>query len=133
MNERSFAGRVKQALDAGLEVRPEVAARLKVAREQALERRRAPARQWVLAGAAGAGTPLGASPRLLVSALAAAAILVAAAIGLQSWQESQLAARAAAEQAAEIEEVDTGVLIGELPIKAYLDEGFHAWLKHTSQ
>jgi hypothetical protein len=30
-------------------------------------------------------------------------------------------------------EVDSGVLTGDLPIKAYLDEDFQAWLKQASE
>jgi hypothetical protein len=61
------------------------------------------------------------------------AFLVAAAVGLQQWQEHQRAARAAAQQAAEIEETDARLLTGDLPIKAYLDEDFQAWLKRSSE
>jgi hypothetical protein len=62
-----------------------------------------------------------------------AAILVAAAIGLQQWQEQQRAARQAAARLAEIEETDARLLTSELPIKAYLDQDFQAWLKRSSQ
>jgi len=133
VNESLFAHKIKETLDAGLEIGPEVAARLKVARERALERHRAPATAWVLAGTGRAGVRLGGPTQLLARLLLPAVVLVVAAIGLQHWQDAQQAARSAAQQAAEIEEVDTGVLIGELPIKAYLDEDFQAWLQRTSQ
>ena len=45
-----------------------------------------------------------------------------AAIGLQHWQDAQRAARYVAQEVAEIEEIDSGLLTGDLPIKAYLDE-----------
>jgi hypothetical protein len=61
------------------------------------------------------------------------ALLVAAALGLQQWQENQRATRFAAQQAAEIEETDSRLLTGDLPIKAYLDEDFQAWLKRSSE
>src|SRR4249920_2325075 len=51
VNELQVARRVREALDAGLGVSPEVSARLKVARERALERHRAPTRELALAGA----------------------------------------------------------------------------------
>jgi hypothetical protein len=37
------------------------------------------------------------------------------------------------ERAAEIEDVDSALLSDDLPINAYLDRGFDAWLKRTSQ
>ena len=30
------------------------------------------------------------------------------------------------------EELDTGLLAGELPLHAYIDPGFETWLTHTS-
>ncbi len=133
MNESLFARRIRETLDAGLDVGPQVAARLKMARERALARHRVPASEWALAGAGPAGMRLGGPTQRLVRILLPVALLVAAAVGLQRWQELEQAARRAAQQAAEIEEVDTGVLIGDLPIKAYLDEDFQAWLKRTSE
>ena len=38
----------------------------------------------------------------------------------------------AAGVAAEIEEIDAAVLTGDLPLDAYLDKGFDAWLKPSS-
>jgi Protein of unknown function (DUF3619) len=50
--------------------------------------------------------------------------LIALVIGLAAvytWQQKQ--------GAAEVEELDALVLTSELPIDAYLDRGFEAWLK----
>lgn len=133
MNEPLLARKIKDALDAGVKISPEVSARLAVARERALERHRAEAPAMALAGA-GRGAPQFVSPgQRLARALLPIAFIVAAALGYQQWQESQRAARAAAQQAAEIEETDAGLLTGDLPIKAYLDEDFQAWLKRSSQ
>ena len=133
MNESQVARTIKDALDAGLALAPEASARLRVARERALERHRIPAREASLAGAGRAGA-LFRGPSLFVTRiLLPAAFLVAAAIGLQQWQEAQRAARQFAQQVAEIEEIDSGLLTGDLPIKAYLDEDFQAWLKRTSE
>jgi hypothetical protein len=41
--------------------------------------------------------------------------------GVYTWEQRQ--------RAAEVEELDALVLTGELPIDAYLDRGFEAWLK----
>jgi type IV secretory pathway TrbD component len=133
VNESQFARTIKDALDAGLGLSPEASARLKVARERALERHRAPARELALAGAGRAGAVVSGPSHFVTRILLPAAFLVAAAIGLQQWQEAQRAAHQLAQQVAEIEEIDSGLLTGDLPIKAYLDEDFQAWLKRTSE
>ena len=51
-----------------------------------------------------------------------AAIVVAAITGLIYWQMSSH----------HEEELDTGLLAGELPIHAYTDPGFETWLKHSN-
>ena len=132
MNEPLLARKIKDALDAGLRVSPEASARLVVARERALERHRAPAPEMAFAGGRPA-TRLAGPAQRLTRVLLPIALLVAAALGLQQWQENQRATRFAAQQAAEIEETDSGLLTGDLPIKAYLDEDFQAWLKRSSE
>lgn len=133
MNEPLLARKIRDALDAGLKVSPEASARLAVARERALDRHRAPAPELALAGGRRGIAGLGSPTQRLTRILLPIAFLVAAVIGLQQWQEHQRAARVAAQQAAEIEETDTGLLTGDLPIKAYLDEDFQAWLKRSSE
>jgi hypothetical protein len=76
---------------------------------------------------------MGGPTHLVTRIFLPAAFLVAAAIGLQHWQEAQRAARYIAQQTAEIEEIDSGLLTGDLPINAYLDEDFQAWLKRSSE
>ena len=133
MNESELARIVKRALNNGLGLSPEAAARLKVARERALERQRRPVGEVALAGAGRGGALIRSPSYFLTRILLPAAFLVAAAIGLQQWQDAQRAASQLAQRIAEIEEVDSGLLTGELPIKAYLDEDFQAWLKRTSE
>lgn len=137
MNESQIARTIREALDAGLGLSPEVSARLKVARERALDRHRAPARELALAPAGRSGprsSPWTTGPSHVVTRLLLpAAFLVAAAIGLQQWQDAQRAANDVTQQVAEIEEIDSGLLTGDLPIKAYLDEDFLAWLKRSSE
>jgi hypothetical protein len=48
------------------------------------------------------------------------AIIVAAGFGYQQWQVYQ--------QTNEIEELDAQILTSDLPIDAYLDQGFRNWL-----
>ncbi len=133
MNEPQLARNIKDILDASLGLSPEVVARLKVARERALERHRAPVGELVLAGAGRSNVRMGGPGYLVTRILLPAAFLVAAAIGLQHWQDAQRAARYVAQEVAEIEEIDSGLLTGDLPIKAYLDEDFQAWLKRSSE
>ncbi len=132
MNEPLLARKIRDVLDSGLKLPPEASARLAVARERALERHRAVAGELALAGGGRTAAALG-GPQRLTRLLLPVAFLVAAAVGLQQWQEHQRAGRMAAQQAAEIEETDTKLLTGDLPIKAYLDEDFQAWLKRSSE
>jgi hypothetical protein len=50
------------------------------------------------------------------------AIIVAAGFGYQQWQVYQ--------QTNELEELDAQILTSDLPIDAYLDQGFRNWLAH---
>jgi hypothetical protein len=124
MNEQQIAYRIKQHLGRGLDLGPDQLARLKAARDQALARQRTQARAPVLAWADNViGTSGGAS--LLARVLLPMALVIFGLIAINQWRETQ--------QAAEIEEIDAAVLTGELPLDAYLDKGFDAWLKRSSQ
>jgi hypothetical protein len=50
-----------------------------------------------------------------------ALFVVARVAGIYTWQQNQ--------RLAEIEEIDAELLTDDLPIDAYLDRGFEAWLK----
>jgi hypothetical protein len=123
MNELQFGDRVRSVLNQGAQLERGVAERLRAARERALERRRherEPALAWadnVLGRFGGAG---GFSLRLLLPA----ALLVAGLFAIYSWQQEQ--------RVADLEEIDARLLADELPIDAYLDRGFEAWLKKRS-
>jgi len=52
-------------------------------------------------------------------------VLILGLIAINQWRDSQVAA--------EIEEIDAAVLTGDLPLDAYLDKGFDAWLRRFSQ
>jgi len=118
-NELQFAHRVRQLLNANARVDGPVAERLRAARHAALERRKSES----AAGAVLAGNVLrrvhagGLSLRVIVPVLALA---VAFAV-TYSWGQKQ--------RAAEVEELDALLLSSDLPIDAYLDRGFEAWLK----
>jgi hypothetical protein len=121
-DEAQVAYRIKHYLDLGAEeLDPAIARRLRLARGKALDRVPVSAARLHLAGFGhfhvdGFWPALRSVVGLLVVALGVAA--------LSYWSEL--------DQVAETEEVDTALLADELPINAYLDRGFDAWLKTSS-
>jgi hypothetical protein len=125
MNEQQTAHRIRQLLNRGLDLDASKLNRLKVAREQALARQRVRAPVFVLAWADNVFGRLGGSTTSLVPRmLLPMAVLILGLIAVNQWRDSQTAA--------EIEEIDAAVLTGDLPLDAYLDKGFDAWLKRSS-
>ena len=124
MNEQQIAHRIKQSLNQGLNLDARTLARLRNARDQALARQRVRARSPVLAWADNVAGTWGQPSLLWSRALLPMALLIFGLIAINQWRETQLAA--------EIEEIDAAVLTGELPLDAYLDKGFDAWLKRSS-
>jgi hypothetical protein len=124
MNEQQTAYRIKQLLNRGLELEPGKVARLKDAREQALARQRTLARGGILSWA-GNVTGRGGPSSLVSRVLLPMALLIFGLLAISQWRDTQ--------QAVEIEEIDAAVLAGDLPLDAYLDKGFDAWLKRSSQ
>ncbi|MBC7780423.1 MAG: DUF3619 family protein [Proteobacteria bacterium] len=127
MNDDEFGKRVATLLNEGIEhVDEQVASRLQLARKAALARvdsqpRLAPAR--VPAGAAGGIAEglrgLFAGPRLW---LALSAIVVAlTGVTWSEWSSYQEAESAA--------DLDLAILADDLPVTAYIDNGFDTWLK----
>jgi hypothetical protein len=131
MNEQQFANKIRQALNEGSRVNghlsPRVAERLREARERALARRRperAPALGWAPLAAGGVIARFGGLGGFSLRLLLPTALLVAGLVAIYSWQREQ--------RAADVEELDAQLLTDELPIDAYLDRGFEAWLRKTS-
>jgi uncharacterized protein DUF3619 len=125
MNEQQTAYRIKQVLNRGLDLDPGKLARLKEARERALarQRTRALAPVWAWADNLTGGWN---GPSLVLSRVVLPMLLVIfSLVAINQWRETQ--------QAAEIEEIDAAVLTGDLPLDAYLDKGFDAWLKSSSR
>jgi Protein of unknown function (DUF3619) len=124
MNEQQNAHRLRQLLNRGLDLDAGTLARLKVAREQALAHQRVKAPVFVLALVDNLigrfEGPASLVPRMLLPM----AVLILGLIAVNQWRDSQTAA--------EIEEIDAAVLTGDLPLDAYLDKGFDAWLKRSS-
>jgi hypothetical protein len=132
MNEQQLIQRIRGTLDAGLALAPETVARLEAAREHALARHSAPTPELPVAGR-GATLRRGGPAGSWAQAGLSVACLVVALVGLHYWQDARQTATAVARVTEEIVEVDTQVLTGDLPINAYLDEDFQAWLKQSSQ
>ena len=126
MNEQEIAKKIKSYLDYGTaELKSGTAFKLQRARQHALTRLSAQRQmpEYALAGAGGAtfggGRRFFADARIWIGVL----LVVGSLLSYQYWQ--------AAQQAREIEETDAAILSSELPIEAYLDRGFQAWLKRS--
>ncbi len=52
-------------------------------------------------------------------------LIIFAALSASSWRQSHFTG--------ELEKIDTALLTGDLPINAYTDPGFDAWLKRPSR
>jgi hypothetical protein len=131
MNEIKFTNKIRQALNesARLEGKPgaRIAERLRAARESALAARkpeREPAFAWLRAGAAGSVGGFGGLGGFSLRVLLPTLLLIAGLASIYSWQQEQ--------RAADVEELDALLLTDDLPIDAYLDRGFEAWLKKVS-
>jgi len=123
MNEKQFGFRIKQSLNRGANLDEETLGRLKAARLLALEKYHAAAPGFAYASAKGgeiSDDRRSAALRILLPLLFLALGLFAS----NHWYQMQLQE--------EIIEIDTEVLTGDLPIDAYLDRGFDAWLKRSS-
>jgi hypothetical protein len=119
MNEQDFAERVAQRLDSGLDDLPAgTLYRLRLAREKALSQLRdgdMPETSPAM------GAPL-LSRRLLIPVFAVILILS----GTVIWQQQTIQNTTKTDLA----ELDAQVLSDELPVTAYLDQGFEVWLDH---
>jgi hypothetical protein len=124
MNEHHLGYRIRQTLNQGLVLDSDKLARLQEAREQAIARQRAAAPRTVLAWADNVVGSLGESSSLLSRFVLPTAMLVLGLVAINVWQQSQTVQ--------ELEEIDAAVLTSDLPIDAYLDRGFDAWLKRSS-
>lgn len=123
MNESHFAYRIRQNLNKGLHELPaSTTDRLHAARERALSHQRIAARQSVLASAGHfmQSHLENVRPRQLVLALA----VFASAIAYTCWDADQ--------QISALGEIDSALLADDLPINAFTDKGFHAWLRSSS-
>ncbi len=119
MHEQQFGSRIRQVLNLGIRLDASVGERLRASREQALHAKR-PERVRALAwaGATDSSWPVfgGWSFRLVVPTL----VLLFGLLTIYTWQQDH--------QVAQLVEIDSQLLSDDLPIDAYLDKGFEAWL-----
>ena len=125
MNEHNLGYRVRQILNHGLALDEEKLARLKAARERAVARQRIAAPRTVLAWADNLTGSVEGSASVFSRVLLPAAMLILGLVAINTWHQSQAVQ--------ELVEIDSAVLTSDLPIDAYLDRGFDAWLKRSSQ
>jgi hypothetical protein len=123
MNEQQFANAIRRALNEGTPLKPSIADRLRGARERALEHRRVPQQEAApaLAWAGGILGSFGGIGGFSLRFVAPVVLLVAGLFAIYGWQQEQ--------RAQVVEELDALLLTDDLPIDAYLDRGFEAWLK----
>lgn len=124
MNEQQFAYRVRECLDHGLHALPQKTVdRLAAARRIALEHQKQTATQSVLATAGSFFNIQPDVPRHYKQFIAAV-VLAAIAVLTTLWLADQ--------QVSELSKIDSALLADDLPINAYTDKGFNAWLKQAS-
>ncbi len=122
-DERQFAYKIGLALDQGAERLPgDLETKLHAARTRALAHQKV-----ALAGFSLAGVGQTVSDALLphMRTLAAFFTLCIAVLCSYYWNNYQ--------QAVQNAEIDSALLADDLPINAYLDRGFRAWLEYPSE
>jgi hypothetical protein len=123
MNDDYFGYKIRQRLNRGLhELSPETTARLAAARQSALACQKQTVSQSVLATVG--GFVQSQFDSLHVRQLFTALALFIGVISSVYWLADQ--------RATELGAIDSALLTDELPISAFTDQGFDAWLKRAS-
>lgn len=122
-NEFEGTQKIRQALEQGTSnLDPSIAARLLKARRDALDHQKVSCAGMSLAGiGSGMGHALLPRGRVLTAIVA----LTLGMVATYYWNSF--------DQSDDIEEIDSALLADDLPIDAYTDHGFQAWLEHSSQ
>jgi len=122
MNDHDFHFRIRQQLNASAQQIPTSAtARLHQARQLALSHQKEAVRGLSIAGLGNIF-----SEHLLPHGRTVAAMLLVVLAVLGAGYLGEL------QRAADLEEVDSALLADDLPIDAYLDRGFDAWVQNDS-
>lgn len=123
MNELHFAHKIRQHLNKGLhDLPPATLARLDSARARALAHQKIAVHQSILASA-GSFIQHQFDSLHLKQIMMALALLIGVA-SYTVWNADQ--------QITELETIDSALLANDLPIGAFTDKGFDAWLKSSS-
>ena len=127
MNEPELASKIVQRLNQGLgTIKQGTLYQLQSARQAALDRyREAPQPVFGLAWAGDLAFRVSHNRFFNARSMLALGLLVLGLIGVTYWQVVL--------QANDIADVDASLLTDDLPINAYLDSNFEAWLKRSSQ
>jgi hypothetical protein len=124
MNEPQFGNKIRQILNQGTQLDGKILGRLRLGREKALRQqlvaKPVPGLAWADGLIGSFGGPAGFSFRLVLPM----AVLVGGLLAISGWQQKQ--------RVAEVEEIDALLLTDDLPLDAFLDKGFEAWLKKRS-
>ena len=125
MNEELvFLNKIRRLLNESLTLKADQVERLRAARERALSHQRSAQPALAMVFSDRVTAILGGGPGFVSQMAVTVLFLVFGLIGITSWHNSQ--------QATDIEEIDAALLTSDLPIDAYLDKGFDAWLKRSS-
>ena len=125
MNEELvFSNKIRKLLNEGLTLKVDQVEQLRAARERALSSQRTAQPALAMALSDRLTAVLGGGPGFVSQIAVTVLFLVFGLAGIVYWNSAQ--------QAANIEEIDAALLTSDLPIDAYLDKGFDAWLKRSS-
>lgn len=127
MNERDIAKKITQHLNYGTsQMDRSVLSRLQTARQQALELHARPSHAFglILADASGGNHGHGEGRHFSSLFWWSLAALLAGLLIAVNWQ---------AMNGEPVDDVDATLLAADLPVHAYLDSDFDAWLKQSSQ
>lgn len=123
MNELQFGNKIRQVLNQSADLDSRTLERLRAASARALAAQRLePALSPASAAATllGRGGVAGFSLRVLLPAV----LLIGGLLGIYTWAQNQ--------RVVEVADIDARLLGDELPIDAYIDKGFEAWLKQQA-
>lgn len=124
MNEPQFGNKVRKALTEGTRLDDRTLERLKKARELALKHQLAERPATGFAWAGGVLGSFGGFSGISFRLILPLAVVAGGLLAINGWQQNL--------RVAEVEEIDALLLTDDLPLDAYLDKGFEAWLKKRS-